>query len=308
MLLADAIDDYLFESRKLSPTTYRWYAQKLRVFQQWCDGTGAPDSTDIGQLTTRDVRRFLDALAETHNPRRGSTLTPQTQHGYTQVIKQFLRWCGREGYCNPNLYDRIKLPKVEQPVFQTLTKEHITALFDACQHEVHPTLVARDRALLATLLSTGIRAAEACSLTLESLRLENPDDPHLVVRGKGKKWREVGLAYTAVRFLRRYLRVRTAHATVTALFTNQKGNALTPSGVNQLLYRLRDWAGIEDVPVSARQTRRAFAVHFMRQGGADVFRLKELMGHSDIQTTMIYLRDFQQKDARRGVNPLDTML
>lgn len=305
LTLADAIDDYLFEARKLQPTTLRWYTIKLTTFQQWCH---ANDITTMEQVTAREVRRFLDAQLALRSQRTGTPLAAQTHHGMTQVIKQFLRWCGREDYCARDLYDRIKLPKVEHRVFHTLTQDHIKALFAACHNEVHSVLVARDRALLAVLLSTGVRAAEACSLTLESLHLENPDDPYVVVRGKGKKWREVGLAHTAVRHLRRYLRVRVARAGVDALFVGWKGQPMTTSGINQMLYRLRDWAGIEGVEVSAHQTRRAFAVHYMSQEGADVFRLKELMGHSDIQTTMIYLRDFQHKDARRGVNPLDRML
>jgi site-specific recombinase XerD len=112
----------------------------------------------------------------------------------------------------------------------------------------------------------------------------------------------------AVKYLRRYLRVRTAQRGVNSLFVNQKGQAMTPSGINQMLYCLTEVAGIDDVQVSAHQTRRAFAVYFMEQENADVFKLKELLGHSAIATTMIYLRGFKQKEARRGVNPLDRML
>ena len=303
--LSEAIDDYLFDARKLSPNTYRWYQQKLAVFARWCQQQDIPT---MAQVTARDVRRFLDSLDSRHNPRTGMPLTSNAKHGYIQVVKQWLRWCGREGYCAADLYDRIKLPRVEQKVITTLSKQHIAALFDACAHESHPMLVARTRALLSVMLSTGIRAAEACSLTLDSLHLDNPDDCYLRVRGKGNKWREVGLADIAVKYLRRYLRQRTAQQGVSALFVNQKGWALTPSGINQMLYRLTEVAGIDDVQVSAHQTRRAFAVFYMEQDGADVFKLKELLGHSAIATTMIYLRDFKQKDARRGVNPLDRML
>jgi integrase/recombinase XerC len=305
MFLADAIDDYLFEARRLAPTTRNWYTQKLTAFQRWCHDNGI---TTMEQVTARDVRRFLDSLDAVTNPRKTTRITLQTQRGYAQVVKQFLRWSGREDYCARDLYDRIKLPKTEQRVFQTMTKEHIEALFAACAHEVHPMLVARSQALLAVMLSTGIRAAEVCSLTLASLHLEDADDPYIVVRGKGKKWREVGLAHIAVRYLRRYLRVREPQAGVTSLFINQKRQAMTPSGINQILYRLARVAGIDDIHISAHQLRRAFAVYYMRQDGADSFKLKELMGHSSIQTTLIYLRDFKQKDARRGTNPLNKLL
>lgn len=110
-------------------------------------------------VTARDVRRFLDSLDAVTNPRKATRITLQTQRGYAQVVKQFLRWSGREDYCARDLYDRIKLPKTEQRVFQTVTKEHIEALFAACAHEVHPMLVARSQALLAVMLSTCCRLA-----------------------------------------------------------------------------------------------------------------------------------------------------
>ena len=128
------------------------------------------------------------------------------------------------------------------------------------------------------------------------------------MHGKDNKWREVGLADVAVKYVRRYLRLRTAQRGVNSLFVNQKGQAMTPSGINQMLYRLAEVAGIDEVKVSAHQTLRAFAAFYMEQEGADVFKLKELLGHSAIATAMICLRDFKQKDARRGVNPLDRML
>ena len=105
----------------------------------------------------------------------------------------------REDYCPPTLYDKVKLSKVEQKVFKTLAREDITALFDACKQEVHPTPVARDRALLAVLLSTGMRAGEVCGLDLADAHLDNPDDAYLHVREtKSRNEREVGLADIAV--------------------------------------------------------------------------------------------------------------
>ena len=83
---------------------------------------------------------------------------------------------------------------------------------------------------------------------------------------------------------------------------------MTPSGIDQVLYRLRDWAGLEGVSVAAHNLRRTFAVQYMRQDGADVFKLKELMGRADIATTLMYLRNYLQRDARRGPSSLDGLL
>lgn len=80
---------------------------------------------------------------------------------------------------------------------------------------------------MAVLLSTGVRAAEACSLKPEHLHLENPDDAYIVaVQGKGGKTREVGLAHAAVRYLRRQLRLRASYAQVgvTPCSSDRKAN------------------------------------------------------------------------------------
>lgn len=313
MLLTEALDDYLMECRKLSPKTRQWYQDKLSRFLQWCH---AQSITEMEHLGGRELRQFLDSLYALRNSHTGAPISDYTHHGYAQVLRQFLNWCGREGYCPPTLHQRIKLPKVEQRVIRTLTKTHIEALFAACGHESSPVLTARDKALLAVLLSTGIRAAEACNLTLENLRLENPNDLHLIVQGKGKKERTVGLGDIAYKYLRRYLRVRphpyriggSTGSGANYVFLNVQRQQMTPGGVRQVLYRLAEWAGIEDVQVASHNLRRTFAVMYMQQEDADVFKLKELMGHSSIQTTLIYLRDFKQKDARRGPNPLDRLL
>jgi site-specific recombinase XerD len=274
------------------------------------------------------VRRFLDSLYALRNARTGEPITDYTHHGYAQVLRQFLNWCGREGYCPAALHQRVTLPRVQQRVIRTLTKAHIEALFEACGQEATHVLAARDRALLAVLLSTGIRAAEVCNLTMHDLRLDNPNDWHIIVQGKGKKERAVGIGEVAYKYLRRYLRVRphsrgyprgrspssdgygSSGSTrgTDFVFLGVQRQQMTPGGVTQVMYRLAEWAGIEGVQVAAHNLRRTFAVMYMQQEDADVFKLKELMGHSAIATTMIYLRDFQQKDARRGVNPLDRLL
>jgi site-specific recombinase XerD len=322
MLLTDALDDYLMECRTLQPKTRRWYADKLGRFRQWCCAHGIKT---LEQLSGREVRKFLDSLYAVRNTRTGEPITDYTHHGYAQVLRQFLNWCGREGYCPPTLHQRVKLPRVEQRVIRTLTKAQIEALFDACTLEGSAVLVARDRALLAVLLSTGIRAAELCSLTLDNLRLDNPNDPHLIVRGKGKKERAVGMGEIAYKYLRRYLRVHpqlygTAGKAASktsgngkdgndCVFLNVQRKPMTPGGVTQVLYRLGRWADLpDDVEVAAHNLRRTFAVLYMQQEDADVFKLKELMGHASIQTTLIYLRDYKQHAARRGTNPLDRLL
>ncbi len=77
--------------------------------------------------------------------------------------------------------------------------------------------------------------------------------------------------------------------------------------LDQTLYRLRDVSGITGVRVSSHTLEHTVAKMTMELPGADAFKLKELMGHSSIQTTLNYLKDFQQREARRGLNPLDEL-
>jgi site-specific recombinase XerD len=303
MLLRDAVDDYLFDARRLSPQTYRWYADKLRAFEAWCDGQQV---TTLEALDGRTLRRYFEYQRNTLTPRTKLPVSTYTQRGYAQVVKQFLRWCGREGYCERGLYERVALPRVDVRTIKTLSPRQIEALFDACRYESRPLLAIRDRATLSVLLATGIRAGELCGLTVEQVHLDR-DDAYLLIRGKGRKEREVSLGERAHRDLRRWLRVRpTGHPQV---FTG-KGGPLTVSGLDQLLYRLRDWAGAEQfegIRVSAHTLRHTYARMTMELPGSDVFMLKEQMGHSAIATTLRYLKDFQQRTARRGPNAFDQM-
>ena len=84
---------------------------------------------------------------------------------------------------------------------------------------------------------------------------------------------------------------------VRALFTNITGKPLMPWGIQQMLQRLREAAGITDVPVTAHKFRHTFARTWLERGG-EVYSLSRLMGHSSVKITEIYLEDFKSRQAR----------
>jgi site-specific recombinase XerD len=208
----------------------------------------------------------------------------------------FLRFCAREGWLDERVVSHFDMPKRAHTVIQVFTPEHYTRLVHAT--EGHP-LSLRDKALLAVLFDTGLRAGELCSLTLSSLFLA-PGASYVRVAGKGRRERECPLGKKAALALHRYLTRGRPTSTCPGVFLSRDGKPLTPNAIDRVLYRLRDTAGASffaGVRCSAHSLRHSMAVHFMQQGG-DVYVLSRLLGHENVQTTQRYLQAFQARDAR----------
>jgi site-specific recombinase XerD len=170
----------------------------------------------------------------------------------------------------------ISLPKRAQKLMPVLTTEQIRRLTLACGDNL------RDRAIRAVLLDTGIRASELCGLTLDRV-IVTQEDAYLIVQSKGRKTRELGLGRQSRSLLHRYL-TRARHTRQTnsqAVFLRRGGDALRPEGLDRILYRLRDKAGLDGVRVAAHVFRHTHththAYTYISQGG-DLMRLSRLLG------------------------------
>jgi site-specific recombinase XerD len=308
MRLDMAIDDYLLTCRAANRSvhTIRWYKQKLDAFRNFAQAELGLDAVE--GLQVRHINRFTEWLQQTPSMNGRGVRSTYTVRGYVETIKNFLSWAEAEDLIDDRVLRRVQLPKVEKRIIKTLSREQFDRLMRAADMEPWRTLQLRDRAVLCVLLSTGIRASELCTLRVGDVHYGEGDESYVVVFGKGRKEREVGpLGLECQRHIRRYLRGldRSPEA---ALFTSRRtGGALTPSGLDQLLYRLRDFAGPEHftgIRLSAHTFRHTFAVNYLKQGG-DIKRLQLLLGHTSLTVTQGYLEDFQRRDARRGLSVLD---
>jgi site-specific recombinase XerD len=299
MKLTEALEEYRYAINRLSPRTQEWYLQKVEVFVKWCQ---EQNQTEVEGLRGGHIRRFHQAIADAPNAHNGKPLTTYTINGYARAVRTFLNWCNKEGISvNPTIRENVEMPTVEEKVIEVFTVDQIKALLAATKYEYNDYLTMRDKAIILTLTETGIRASELCGLTLENVFLE-PYDAHLKVRGKGQKEREVGpLGNTARATLHRYItRYRKAPPEEQHVFLNRSGDPMTKSGLDQTLYRLRDWAKVTGVRCSAHTFRHTYAVNYLRRGG-DVFKLMRLMGHTNVAVTEEYLKAFKQRDARRDI-------
>jgi site-specific recombinase XerD len=310
MRLSDAIDAFLLtKATSLTDKSLGWYEQKLTHFARWASQQ-SPPLLHMEDLTVHVVRRYLDAVKRGASERTGKPLSGYTLHGYAQCVKTLLYWAVREEVVPDRFSKRLEMPKVARKVIQTFSPSEVTALMDACERQSYPALVWRDKAILAVLLDTGIRASELCGLALDSVTL-SPHGGRLRVHGKGDKERDVPLRSKEARvLLHRYLtryRERLDSERSPALFLTRYGQPLSVFALDQTLYRLRDASGVTGVRVSAHTFRHTFAVNFLANGG-DIWALSRLMGHEHIQTTQVYLRDFHHRVAlESGPSVLDRM-
>jgi site-specific recombinase XerD len=300
MKIAQAIKGYIIDcrTRGRSGRTIEWYEQKLNVLAHWL--SEEEESDLLEEVTVTHLRSFIlhvqsIQVGRTTINKKGDVtqISPLTVKGYVQVIKGFFTWCYREELIDKNPASRLQLPSIPDYIIPTFEAEHIQVMLDAC--DTSTALGYRDYTIILVLLETGVRISEICGL-----RIEDVHEDYITVVGKGHKQREVGISSPVSKCLWKYIyKHRKCHdENDTRVFINRYGVPLTPTGIDQLLDDIKDRADITGVRVSAHTFRHTFARIYLEQGG-DIYKLSLLMGHSDIDVTQEYLKDFRKRAARQ---------
>lgn len=304
MDVREASEEYRYAILQLSDHTQIWYVKRLERFVSWCE----VNHFKLEDLRPTHIARYLHELATIPSATTSELLSSYTVSGHARTIRTFLYWCAQEpqNYIRRNIPENLVMPKVTIKVIDSFSPQQIRAFFAACEKESSPLLIVRNKAILAVLIDTGIRAAELCTLQLKNVHL-TAREGYIKVLGKGDKEREIPLGAKARQLLHKWLsqyrhRLGSDYQEV---FLNYRGEKLTVSGLDQMIYELADRASITGVRCSAHTFRHTFALNFLMQGG-DVYVLSRLMGHSSVQTTEIYVRAMKNVQARRvGKSVLD---
>lgn len=300
MKISEAIKGYIIDcrTRRRSHRTIEWYQQKLNVFANWL--SEEEDIHRLEQITIAHLRSFVLHIQSAQVGRTTinkdgdmSQISPLTIKGYVQVIKGFCTWCHNEELIEKNPALRLQLPSVPDYMIPTFTQEHIKTMLDVC--DLTTPLGNRDYTIILVLLETGIRVSELCGMRLQDLH-----DDYIRVMGKGHKEREVGIAPAVGKRLWKYVHQyrNPIDENEQHVFLNRYGVPLTPSGIEQLLIDIKENANITGVRVSAHTFRHTFARMYLEQGG-EIYRLSRLMGHSSVEVTEEYLKDFRVRAARQ---------
>jgi integrase/recombinase XerD len=241
---------------------------------------------DVRRIREEDVVAFAGRLRR-RKTRDGAPLALSTQATSVSVVRRFCRWLVERGLLLVDPAAGVKLPKVERLARRVLSEAQARRLMSAPL--AGGSRGQRDRAILEVLYGTGLRRSECERLDLVDVDLAQ--GTLLVRNGKGRKDRMAPLVGRAAIALELYLReARGAllrdREDPGALFLTVQGRRLGGESIGQLTRRLGRALGFRAAP---HALRHACATHLLA-GGADVRHVQELLGHKQLDTTMLYTR------------------
>jgi integrase/recombinase XerC len=267
-------DKHLAVERNVSEHTRRAYRQDLEAFRLFLrEELKWPEEGMLGRIDNLVLRRYLALL---HKQNKKSTIGRKLA-----ALRTFFRYLVREGVLRLNPGELVATPKQEKYLPRTLTVDESFALME--QGGGAGLLSGRDRAIVETLYSCGLRVSELTGLNVGSVDLR---EGLVRVLGKGRKERIVPIGRKAREALDEYLAARGNPADEEPLFLNHRGGRLTPRSVERNLKVQLLKAGIlKDATPHA--LRHSFATHLL-DGGADLRAIQELLGHASLSTTQKY--------------------
>jgi len=267
----------------LSEATVETRRRMLSRFIAWCDERDLAQPQDITRPILERYRRYLYHYRKTN----GQPLSFATQQQRLVPLKAFFKWLAKENYILYNPASELELPKAHRRLpKQLLSHNEVERILN--QTLLHGELGIRDRAIIETLYSTGIRRAELANLKLYDVDIQNGS---LMVReGKGKKDRMVPLGRRAGDWIERY-RDEVRPALIVEpdsgyLFLHEFGEPFRKNRLTDLVKKHIQAAGI-DKPGACHIFRHTMAT-LMLDNGADIRFIQAILGHSDLSTTQIY--------------------
>jgi len=285
LLIAEFLE-YLEIQKGCSPLTIRDYRRYLERFHSWVDGNSpATTPEDINLELVRKYRLYL-----AHLRGRDSLLLKRiTQSYHIIALRAFLRYLVVQRDIATLSPDKIELPKQGSRSVSFLNSDQIERLLNSPKITDNAGL--RDRTILETLFSTGLRVSELVGLNRDQIDLERKE---FGVKGKGSKIRVVFLSDTAAQWIERYLRARKDN--FKPLFIRYSGAVDTQKNGEKMRLTARSiqnvvskYARKSGLPIEAtpHTLRHSFATDLLISG-ADIRSVQEMLGHESIRTTQVY--------------------
>ena len=257
------------------------------------NGESIRELNSIRQIHIRNFIRFLN----------DQNLSSSTINRSFSSIRSYHKYLSYEKKITHNPTQLLEPPKISKKLPKVLSVQEINKIINSVK--VENSMGYRDKAILETLYSAGLRVSELCSLEMNNILF---DSVMLRVVGKGNKERYVPLGDKAIKLINDYCKyIRSAlvdkkksHGNV---FLSKNGKQLTRMTIFNIMKR---WARISGInkDISPHTFRHSFATHLL-EGGADLRAVQEMLGHSDISTTQIYthLDNEYLKEVHRTFHP-----
>ena len=258
----------------ISVHTRRAFLADLKSFPEFAG------STAIAEIAVRHVRAWLASLHE-------RKLAASSIRRHIATLRAFFRFLKREGLTAVNPAGMVLIPKLPHRLPAFLTVTETAALFNGVKDLVKQNpgrRIVRDLVALELLYGCGLRVSELTGLNVEDI---DRTEGWLLIRGKGRKERQVPYGSKAKEALEAYLPLRKADPAQRALFVEPRGkHRLTERSVRNIVTRY----GLEvlgNASIHPHTLRHAFATHLL-DSGIDLRSLQDLLGHSSISSTQIY--------------------
>jgi integrase/recombinase XerD len=304
MNLVTALDGYwLVKERQMSQHTVRDYQLTFRRLVEFL-----PQDIAFCDITPEHLHQFLNLCKRRHK------LSDKSLCNVWIALSSLWTWAEVQIGAPHVVRGRVPRPRFRRPPIEGYTEAEVKAMLYACDSAAKWTSTRRqvaqasrpsslrDRALLITLLDTGLRASELCALTVRDYDAKTGRVG--VKQGKGKKDRVVYLGMTARKTVWRYMATRPNARVGEPLFATREGTHLDRNNLRHLIDRIAERAGVEHATV--HRFRHTFAINFLRNGG-NLLELQRLMGHERMDTLHIYVQ-LAQSDlsaAQRVASPAD---
>ena len=275
-----------------SQLTIENYHHWLNRFASFAEEQGITKMKDITLELVRSFRLMLNRKEDEN----GKRLKLITQNYHVIAVRAFLKYAIKRDFATL-APEKIELPKSPGREVTVLTTDELERILKTVDQEKNELLHLRDKAILLTLFSSGVRISELVSLKRNMINFSTGE---FTVRGKGDKLRLTFISDDAIGAIEKYLKRRKdnhpsiflSHTKVGESVTKQieglggKSNGLTPRTIQRIVKKYAGLAGVVH-KVSPHTFRHSFATDLL-QNGADIRSVQTLLGHSSITTTQIY--------------------
>jgi len=268
---------FLQLEKSLSDHSVEAYLRDIDKLSDYLVSINAPVSP--ADVTLQHLQSFMQCIGEME-------MAPTSQARIISGIKSFFKYCLLEQICTINPTTLLPSPKTRRKLPDVLSFEEIEQVI--AQIDLSKAEGGRNKAILETMYSSGLRVTEAINLKISCLYL---DVGFIRVIGKGDKERLVPIGSDAIKFIKLYKDTIRVHQTPAkdsedVLFLNNRGKALSRVMIFYIIKDLIKKAGITK-SISPHSFRHSFATHLV-EGGADLRAVQEMLGHESITTTEIY--------------------
>ena len=267
-----------------------WSGAQSQVGEMQLAGADSAQSLDVAEQvdtseillssTVDDMRSFMGFLNE-------HQYSKSTVARKLATLRSFYKYLIRRGKLASSPVEAIRTPKQDKKLPNFLEYEEVKRLIET--PSVDNWLGARDRAMLETLYSTGLRVSELVGLNVDDIDFLGEV---IHIRGKGKKERITPISSSALQTIQHYLEFKNRRAASNenfdsrVLFVNKHGKRLSTRSVRRKMDKYLKMAGLNPA-ISPHTLRHSFATH-MLNNGADLRSVQELLGHQSLSTTQVY--------------------